>query len=209
MRSVSTSQAANSTYRIWRLIQAVISTKTASTIRPPSSSPELRWNSLMDRSQSSVPHKDALSVAGPTKLARHTAACEAPCSSCSANPALANDSRPLAALRVASPSGARLLRSQQAIVDAWRDGNSTVALRLDASAGTASANQIGCSERRVSKRGTHGCLSSRATACVAFSSPDVSSRTWNRIGWEPPPAYWSSHNTMAAIDARPIAIGTM
>ena len=41
-RKLRISQAANSTYRRWRLMAAVISTNSASTIMPPSSRPDLR-----------------------------------------------------------------------------------------------------------------------------------------------------------------------
>ena len=126
MRRLSTSQAANSKYRLLRLISAVISTNSASTKMPPSSSPDRRWNSCTEACSSALSHSTAVSRAGPTELTLQTRPpARAGASSSRVNPALAGLIWCKAPDRSAWPSGARLRAFQQLSAIACLEGNST------------------------------------------------------------------------------------
>lgn len=129
MRRFTSSQTANSTYMPLRLTNAVVSTNSASTMRPPSSSPALRWNSKPELTRAAVGHCSTVMRAGPTKWLSHSRAAGLPAaSSRTAKPALAADRWPSLDMRLALPNGCSVAAFQQRRSVAWREANSMLSV---------------------------------------------------------------------------------
>ncbi len=122
--------------------------KRLSTIMPPSSRPDLRWNCWIESVIAPAGHCSALTRAGPVKWPRHTTSAGMNWGR-SRKPALAADMAPLAPSCEALPSDCRVAPSQQAMSIAWREGNS-ITWGPSAWPWVRSANQSGASERWVS-----------------------------------------------------------
>ena len=204
-RRLRISQPANSTYSAWRLIAAVISTNSASTIMPPSSRPDLRWYCSIDRANCWLCHWRTVSRAGPEKVARHST-CGGSCASLRAKPALTIDSDGDDWLREAAPSDCSVAGSQHAMLMAWRDGNS-ITSALAGRLTVSKLNHSGASDSLVSYASTAWICRTRASAAGGASGAPSSATTFSASGTSSLTLYWFCQNSSAIREMMPIPIG--
>ena len=177
---------------------------------PPSSRPDLRWNSCAESSKSAVCQSAAEIRAGPTdSMLQTTSLFNKSGGRLRAKPDLISLIDPVVCDGLPLPSDLKLGPPQQASLEEWRDGNSTEsgsATTLPTAGETVNEIQWGASDKSVSWCFTATALLSKGNICCGVLASDAFT-TRISMREESPKLYCVCQKNSETNDKRPIATG--